>query len=130
MIQNPKIFIAEDEETLGEIYTERFKRAGYEVSYFKNGLKLLEALSTETPNVILLDIMMPELDGYDVLQSIHQNFEDQDKKNVPVIVWSNSGNQSEIDKALKMGATFYLKKVEFKGDDLVDKVSEILNIKK
>ncbi len=123
---SPKIFIAEDEEILKEVYEERFKRAGYVVTCFKNGLELLEGLSRDTPNVVLLDIMMPEMDGFEVLKSIHQNFEDSGKKNVNVIVWSNSGGQENVEKALKMGATAYLKKVDFSGDDLVAKVTSLM----
>lgn len=122
----PKIFIAEDEEILREVYEERFKRAGYIVDCFKNGLELLEGLSKDTPDVILLDIMMPEMDGYEVLKSIHQNFEDSGKRNVKIIVWSNSGGQENIQKALGFGVTAYLKKVEFSGDDLVEKVNSLI----
>ena len=126
MKENQKIFIAEDEETLAEIYTERFKRAGFNVTYFKNGLELLEGLAKETPDVVLLDIMMPEMNGYEVLGSIHKNFSDQKKKDVLVIVWSNLSNDSEIRKAKEMGATVYLKKIEFSGDDLVKRVSQVI----
>ena len=121
-----KIFIAEDEETLAEIYSERFKRQGFEVSVFKNGLELIEKLGDETPDVILLDLKMPEMNGYEVLETIHNNFADAGKKNVKVIVWSNSNNNSEVDKALKSGATAYLHKIDYSGDDLVEKVKEIL----
>ncbi len=129
MKTNAKIFIAEDEEMLGEIYSERFKRAGYKVTCFKNGLELLEGLSKETPDVVLLDIMMPEMDGYEVLKSIHQNFQDSGKQNVQVVVWSNSGGQENIDKALNLGASAYLKKVDFSGDDLVEKITGLISNK-
>jgi DNA-binding response OmpR family regulator len=121
-----KIFIAEDEVTLAEIYSERFKRAGFEVKLFKDGLELLQGLSQDTPDVVLLDIMMPEMNGYDVLTSIKKNFEDKGKQDVTVIVWSNSGSQPDVDKALSMGAAAYLKKVDFTGDDLVQKVMSLM----
>lgn len=121
-----KIFIAEDEVTLSEIYAERFRRAGFEVKLFKDGLELLQGLSQDTPDVVLLDIMMPEMNGYDVLTSIKKNFEDKGKQDVTVIVWSNSGSQPDVDKALSMGASAYLKKVDFTGDDLVQKVLTLM----
>jgi DNA-binding response OmpR family regulator len=123
---NPIIFIAEDEETLSEIYSERFRRAGFDVRHFKNGLELLGGLTLETPDAILLDIMMPEMNGHEVLASIHKNFSDKDKQGVPVIAWSNTGNDAEIKKALEAGATEYLQKIDYKGDDLVERVKEIM----
>ena len=121
-----KIFIVEDESTLLEIYAERFKRKNFEVTLLKNGFELVQKLSEETPDVILLDLKMPDMDGYEVLQSLHTNFADTKKSNVKVIVWSNSNNESEVQKALKAGAFAYLKKVDYSGDDLVEEVIELL----
>lgn len=126
MNSKTRIFIAEDEKTLCEIYTERFLRANYEVTCFGNGLDLLEALATDTPDVILLDINMPEMNGLEVLKSIKENFASKDKQNIPVIVWSNLSSDTDVSAAKKSGATEYLKKVEFSGDDLVQRVSSIL----
>lgn len=126
MKENLKIFIAEDEDTLAEIYSERFKRAGFEVNRFRNGLDMLQQLSTETPDVILLDIMMPEIDGFEVLHSIEQNFQDNNKKSIPIVVWSNQGSEAVEQKAIEMGAKLFLKKIDYTGDDLVEKVKSIL----
>lgn len=130
MKQNPKIFIAEDEESLAEICKVRFINAGFSTTVFKNGLELLETLATETPNVILLDINMPEMNGFDVLSSIHKNFEDQNKKDVTVIVWSNINNDFEVQKAVQLGAKAFLRKVEYMQGNLVEKVMEIISEKK
>lgn len=127
MKSNPTIFIAEDEETLGEIYSERFKKAGYNVTYFKNGEDLVVALATETPDIILLDMMMPNMNGFSVLETLHNNFQDANKQNIKVVVWSNSESKDSIDKALELGASLYLKKVDFSGQDLVDKVTQLLH---
>jgi DNA-binding response OmpR family regulator len=117
-----KIFIAEDDTTLAEIYIERFKRAHFEVKHFPDGLKLLENLASETPDVVLLDINMPEMDGFEVLRAIHANFQDKSKQDVLVIVWSNLSSEADIKKTHEMGASMFLKKVDYSGDDLVQKV--------
>lgn len=122
-----KIFIVEDEETLLEIYSERFKRKGYLVSAFKNGLEMIEALSDTTPDVVLLDVNMPEMNGYEVLETLHKNFSDKKKQNVPIIIWSNISNESEISQLKKLGADEILKKVEYTGDDLVARVQEVVD---
>ena len=124
-----KIFITEDEETLAEIYSERFRRHGFDVSVFKNGLEMIQKLGDVTPDVILLDLKMPEMTGYEAMETIKKNFQDPKKKNVKIIVWSNSNNQSEVDRALKSGAIAYIHKIDYTGDDLVEKVKEILNKK-
>ena len=126
MNNGTKIFIAEDEETLLDIYVERFKQNNFVVRGFKNGEELLIAISEETPDVLLLDIQMPNMDGYEVLSSIHKNFSDQGKQNVPIIVCSNSNSGAGMKKALDLGAKAFLKKVDYSGQDLVDKVKEIL----
>ena len=122
-----KIFIAEDEETLLDIYVARFNGGGFLATGFKDGESLLIALAESTPDVVLLDIQMPNMDGFEVLSSIHKNFTDKGKQNVPIIICSNSNSVEGVNKAMSMGAKAFLKKVDYTGQDLVDKVNEILN---
>jgi response regulator RpfG family c-di-GMP phosphodiesterase len=69
---------------------------------------------------------MPEMNGYEVLETIHKNFEDKNKVNVPVIVWSNITDQGSIDRMMKSGATAYLRKVEYSEGNLVERVKVIM----
>jgi CheY-like chemotaxis protein len=119
------IFLVEDNLDIREIYRLRFEVAGFNVETSENGLDCISRITEVKPNIILLDIMMPEMDGFDVLQAIRKNFEDNKVKSVPVIIWSNLSQDEDIQKALNLGANEYLRKSDFEGDDLVAKVLEI-----
>lgn len=127
--KKPKIFIVEDNKDLLEIYRLRFGVAGFDVATSETGLDFLTKVQEEKPDIILLDLMLPEMDGYSVLNSLKENFADSYLKNVPVIVWSNLSEDSDITKALRGGATMYLRKSDYDGDDLVNKIKDILNSK-
>jgi CheY-like chemotaxis protein len=120
-----KIFIAEDEPVLNEIYSQRFDMSGFAVKSFKNGMELVSALADDTPDIVLLDINMPDMNGYDVLNALHQNFQEEKKKNVLVIAWSNINTEVEIQKIKMSGASVFLNKSDYQGQDLVEKVRTI-----
>jgi CheY-like chemotaxis protein len=120
-----KIFIAEDEVVLNEIYSQRFSQSGFTVKSFYNGEDLIAALTDETPDVVLLDMNMPKMTGFEVLNTIHQNFQSKDKQDVLVIAWSSLNNEADIQKVKMTGATVFLHKGDYEGQDLVDKVNLI-----
>ena len=124
-----KLFIVEDNPDLREIYRLRFAAAGFEVVASETGLDFLTRVQEEKPDVILLDLMLPEMDGFSVLQSLRTNFENANVANVKIIAWSNLSEDIDIQKALAAGANFYLRKSDYEGDDLVIKVKELLNKK-
>jgi DNA-binding response OmpR family regulator len=124
-----KIFIVEDNADIREIYRLRLETAGFQVVTSENGLDFLTRIQDEKPNLILLDLMMPEMDGYSVLKSMRENLENPELKNIPVVIWSNLGEDEDVMKALNLGATYYLRKSDYQGDDLISKVKEILNEK-
>lgn len=125
----PKVFIVEDNKDLLEIYRLRFEVAGFQVVTSENGLDFLTKFQEEKPDIVLLDLMLPEMDGYSVLNSLKENFENSELKNVPVVVWSNLSEDSDITKALRGGAAMYLRKSDYDGDDLVEKLKDILKNK-
>lgn len=122
----PKVFIVEDNTDLLEIYRLRFEVGGFAVVTSSNGLDFLTKIQEEKPDIVLLDLMLPEMDGFSVLNSIKENFQNSESKNMLIIVWSNLSEDSDVRKALSSGASMYLRKSDYQGDDLVEKVKDIL----
>lgn len=102
-----KIIIADDEHKILMTLEYSFKKNGYDVFIARDGTEVLEFLKTMTPDVILLDIMMPNLDGYSTLEIIRQ---DEKFKDTKVIFLSAKNNPRDIEKGLGMGADAYVTK--------------------
>lgn len=123
MMRN-KILIIEDEEVLLDVLKVKLLKEGYQVETAKNGEEGWQKIKQQKPDLILLDIVMPKMDGYEVLKKMHDN---KFLKNIPVIIISNSGQPVEIDKALELGAVDYLIKAQFSPDEVLTKVNQALN---
>jgi CheY-like chemotaxis protein len=91
-----------------------------------DGLDFLTKIETEKPDIILLDLMLPEVDGFTVMENMKKNFQNSEVKDIPIIAWTNLGEDSDVRKALTSGATIYLRKSDYEGDDLVGKVRDIM----
>ncbi len=117
------ILLVEDDNLLIRMYQDKFVRDGYKVNVALNGEEGLVKLKEEKPDLILLDIMMPKMDGFETLKHIKSNSE---TKGVPVILLTNLGGQDDAKKGLEMGAVAYLIKSEYTPDEIVEKVKEIL----
>ena len=116
------ILIIEDERPLVDLLKEKLKKEGYEISVAYDGEEGYGKITKEKPDLILLDIVMPKKDGYEVLESMNN-----DKVDIPVVIISNSGQPVEIEKTKKLGAVGHLIKTEFSPEDVLNKVKEILN---
>jgi len=126
MNESKKILVVEDDQILNKVLVDYLKPAGFlMISAFEGEEALVKTIS-EKPDLILLDIMLPKINGYDVLKSIRKN---NQTKNIPVILLTNLDGVSEIQKAFEIGATTYLVKSEFKLEEVADKIKKILNIK-
>ncbi len=117
-----KIMIIEDNKDLQEIYKHSFEKYGYEVVVEGNGLEGVEGVAKVLPDVILLDLMMPGMDGFGFLKKIN----DTGGLSIPVIVCSNISDVDTINRAIKDGAQDVLLKVDYSGKQLVDKVTHIM----
>jgi DNA-binding response OmpR family regulator len=118
-----KILIIEDEEVLLNILKEKLQIEGYDVFIAKDGVEGVALMREIKPDLVLLDILMPRQDGFEVLDDMRN---DATLKDVPVIIISNSGQPVEIDRALKLGAKDYLVKAEFDPQEVVEKVQRFL----
>src|SRR4030042_1958798 len=113
-----KITIMEDEELILNLLQKKLISEGYEISVAKNGAEGLKLINEVKPDLILLDIIMPEKGGFEVLEEMQKT---PDLKNIPVIIISNSGQPVEIDRAQKLGAKDWLIKTDFDPQEVVDK---------
>lgn len=117
-----KIMIIEDDKGLQEIYTINFEAAGYEVIIEGDGLSGISGVVDKMPDVILLDVMMPNMDGFAFLKAMKENT----NVHIPVVVCSNLSDKETTERAFASGATAVLIKVDYSGKELVQKIDHIL----
>jgi two-component system, OmpR family, response regulator CpxR len=120
-----QILLIEDDKSISDMYLRRLKLEGYEVSQAFDGQTGLDIAITKHPNLILLDIALPKLDGFTVLSKIREDI--IWGKNVPVILLTNRDTNDEIlDKIIKDQPAYYLLKANTELDYLVEKVKSLL----
>lgn len=120
-----RILIMEDEKILADLLEQKLREIGYDVSVVSDGVSGMEFLKTIKPDLVLLDIIMPEKGGFEVIEEMNTS-EDLNLKKIPVIIVSNSGQPVEIDKALALGVRDYLIKTKFDPQEVLDKVKKQL----
>ncbi len=120
----PKILIVEDEEFLSDMYKIKFGQEGYGVIVARDGLAGLEMAQKERPDLVLLDLVLPGLDGFQVLKKLKQ---DSATKNIKVFILSNLGQADEVDKGIKTGADGYFIKANLTPTQLLEKVNAIFD---
>ncbi len=118
------ILFIEDESALQKTVGEILKQEGYEVIPALDGEVGLKLAQRKTPDLILLDLVLPKLHGFEVLKQLKENSE---TKNIPVVVLTNLEGIKDIDKAIELGAQSYLVKAQYELKELVEKVKKILN---
>ncbi len=117
-----KIIIAEDEEHIGEMVSFKLERSGFNVIWKQDGASALEAVRTEIPDAVILDVMMPNMNGFEVLEAIKQ---DKTLKHIPVIMLTAQGQESDIVSGIDKGAADYLVK-PFRPAELLARVRRLL----
>jgi len=118
-----KILIIEDDLYLKELIVKKLKKENFEVLETSNGKKGLEKIKTERPDLVLLDLILPEINGYDILTQVKA---DPEISNIPIIIISNLGQIQEIRKGLKSGAVDYLIKAHFTPTKIIEKVKRYI----
>ncbi len=120
-----KVLIVDDDSFLSGIYATKLEIEGFAVVTARDGEEGVKAALKELPDLILLDVLMPKLDGFEALRQLKQQ---ETTKNIPVIMLTNLGQKEDIEKGLQDGAVDYLIKAHFVPAEAVDKIKKVLKI--
>ncbi len=123
--KSKKILVVEDDVTMREIVVQKLKTAGFNVFEAEDGEKGVKIAGKENPDLILLDLMLPKLDGFGVLTEIRKS-SDESLAKTPVIILSNLWSKEEIIKTKELGVQAYIIKAYMTTEEILDKVTEVL----
>ena len=118
-----KVLIIEDDQLIQRMYTKMFTFEKFEVETASDGEEGLDKARTVKPKIILLDVMMPKMNGFEVLEKLKL---DPETKSIPVIMLSNLAGENDVETALSKGAVKYIIKSEHDPKSIADMVKEIV----
>lgn len=118
-----KILVVEDDVVLNTIYQTKLNALGYPVSVAHDGEEGLMLMKKDRPHIVLLDLMLPKKNGFEVLAEAKQ---DQDIRGIPIIILSNLGQESDIRRGMELGAADFLIKSNVKLDEIINKIDVVL----
>lgn len=116
--KSTKVLIIDDDPFILDMYVLKFKERGFEVVTATNGKQGLTKINDEKPNIILLDVVMPTMDGFDVLQEIKKT----GKAGMKIILLTNLGQKEDVERGISLGADDYVIKAHFTPSEVVNKV--------
>jgi len=119
------ILIAEDDAVLRDVYVKKFTIAGYDIRTVENGQQAIEAIDEKAPDILIVDLHMPTVDGFGILERYPQ-----DSRSFPVIVLTNFGDDQNRKKAEELGANDYFIKSDMTIKSLIEMVENLLKAKK
>jgi len=126
MIQTPlTIVLVEDDPFLAEIYVLRLEREGFKVIHARSGEEGLKNVLETKPSLVLLDLVLPKMDGFSVLKELKANAA---TRAIPVVILTNLGEESDMEKGKKLGAADYVIKAHLTPSEVAKKVKQILNL--
>jgi len=117
------ILIVEDDTILRDLISQKLKKANYDIVEAVDGEEGLKKAKEKKPDIILLDLILPGIDGFGVLEQIKK---DPNIDKIPVVILSNLGQKEEIEKGMNLGATDFLIKAHFTLSEIVEKIKTIL----
>ena len=125
MSENKKalVLIIEDDSYISDMYKIKLESENFEVTIAGNGLAGIKILEKQKPDIVLLDVVMPKVDGFSVLKTIKKNSE---LKEVPVILLTNLSQKENVERGFELGADGYIIKAHFTPSEVVGKIKDIL----
>jgi len=118
-----RVLIIEDDTFLRELISQKLSKEGYSIIEAIDGEEGVKKTKEEKPEIILLDLILPGIDGFEVLSQIKG---DQTTSSIPVIILSNLGQKEDVERGLKLGAVDYLIKAHFTPGEIIEKVKTVL----
>ena len=122
-MDNKRILIVEDDNFLSQMYVTKLELENFKVLSALTGLQGLKTAQKEKPDLILLDLNLPEMDGFEVLEHLKEG---EETKNIPVLILTNFSQKEHIDRCLALGASDYLIKAHFVPSEVIKKIKSIL----
>ena len=119
-----KILLAEDDTFLLDIYQNKFAQSGFDVSIAENGEEAVQKIDEHDYDMVLLDVMMPKLNGFEVLRKIRNHINPK-KSSIPVVMLTNLNQRSDIDQGLELGVSDYIIKSSLTPSEIVAKINSI-----
>lgn len=126
-VKSKHILVIEDDEFLREMLVKKLAESGYKVSEAITGEDGLAKLKELRPDFLILDLILPGIDGFEVLTKLKS---DNDTANIPVLILSNYGQKEDIKRGLDLGAIDYLIKSHLSPSQIIEKVNKFINSKK
>ena len=122
-----RILLVEDDPFLIDIYQKKLEDSGFKVEVAKDGEKAFEILKEKNFDLILLDIVLPKIDGWKILEEIGKmKKEKKELEKMKIVIWSNLGEKEDVKKGLSLGATSYLIKANFTPTEVIKEVEKLL----
>ena len=123
--ERKRILVIEDDRDLREAIVDKFRQEKFEVLEAQNGEEGLAAALREKPDLLIVDIIMPKMDGTEMLKKVREN---EWGRNVPVMILTNISDAEKLAEALEIGVDEYLLKAEWKLQDVLEKAKKIMGV--
>lgn len=125
-IRKHKIALIEDSANIREMYKMKLELSGYDVIIAEDGKEAVKLVKKANPDLVLLDILLPKKDGFEVLKELKDS-KDKKAKSVPIIMLTNLSSKEDINEAKKLGASDYFVKAKTSPKEIVEKIDEIFS---
>jgi two-component system phosphate regulon response regulator PhoB/two-component system alkaline phosphatase synthesis response regulator PhoP len=123
ILKGAKVLWVEDDKFLRNMIDQRLAPTGADLVSVTDGAKALETIKSYIPDIIMLDLLMPNVDGFEILKLVKS---DESLKHIPVLVLSNLGQKEEVDRCKKLGAEDFIIKATIGLDDIIPRIRAVL----
>ncbi len=120
-----KILVVDDDPFILDMYVIKFREQGFQIDTATDGKMALEKIETTNPDMVLLDVVMPKMDGFDVIKKIQER---KTPRLFKILFLTNFGQKEDVDRGMQLGADGYIIKAHFTPSEVVSKVKELLHI--